>query len=279
MPRRLRVRPSAVVSVLGEVLRHPANRATRLRSVVRVLRFQARGRVLRKPTTVPYARSSKIVARVDDGASRRAAYAPFPDYPEMAVWTQQLGDVDLFVDVGASVGLYSLVAAEQGAELICLEPLPRAREQLVANLALNGRDATVIAKAVAAEPGRMHLDGVDAQRVHLTLDGDGGLEVEVDTLDSVIGDRHVAGLKIDVEGAERQVLEGAINALRHHRIDLVQLEWNDMAEVNFGESREPVASLLRDCGYELLRPNDDGDLAPVSDISAGPDMFARPAAS
>ena len=136
MPRRLRVRPSAVVSVLGGVLRHPANRGARLRSILRVLRFQARGRVLRKPTTVPYARSSKIVARVDDGASRRAAYAPFPDYPEMAVWTQQLGDGDLFVDVGASVGLYSLVATEQGAELICLEPLPRAREQLVANLAL-----------------------------------------------------------------------------------------------------------------------------------------------
>ncbi len=275
MQRRFRVSPKAVVAVLRSVANHPANAAQRARSLARVLRFQLRGRLLRRPTAVSYGEHSKVIARFDDGASRRAASSPLPDFAEMRTWQRHLGPGDLFVDVGASVGLYSIIAAEQGAELICLEPLPRAREQLVENLALNGYDAEVVPKAVADQPGTMNLGGVDAQRVHLSSDGD-GITVDVDTLDSVIGERRVSGLKIDVEGAERRVLLGAHRLLTDQRVDLIQLEWNDMAQVNFGEDREPVAALLEAAGYEITRPDENGDLTVVTDTGPGADVFARP---
>jgi hypothetical protein len=101
------------------------------------------------------------------------------------------------------------------------------------------------------------------------------------TLDSLIGDRHVAGLKLDVEGFELIVLEGASEALSEHRIALVQLEWNDTSMDALGIDRQPVAELLARYGYGLLAPNADGNLVPVS-TRTGDDLqnlFAAPTGS
>jgi hypothetical protein len=101
--------------------------------------------------------------------------------------------------------------------------------------------------------------------------------VPVETLDAVVGERSVAGLKVDVEGAERLVLEGARRALAEHRISLLQLEWNSASLSVLGEDRSPVAELLTSSGYRLYRANLDGTLSPVGDRPTyGADVFARP---
>ena len=105
------------------------------------------------------------------------------------------------------------------------------------------------------------------------MDVEGSLLVAVDTFDRLIGERVVAGVKIDVEGAERQVLVGASHALAEGRIGLLQIEWNHTARENFGESREPVAELLATHGYALFRPGPGGALRPSSE-EEGTDMFA-----
>lgn len=100
--------------------------------------------------------------------------------------------------------------------------------------------------------------------------------VAVETLDDVLGERTADGVKIDVEGAERFVLEGAERSLADHRIRLLQIEWNDMSERLLGEDRRPVAELLRRHGYRLRRPDRAGALQPVDDLGFGPDVFATP---
>jgi hypothetical protein len=86
-----------------------------------------------------------------------------------------------------------------------------------------------------------------------------------------------AVVKIDVEGAERLVLEGGARALSEKRIDLLQLEWNSCSLSMLGEDRTPVAELLRDHGYELVRPIPTMQtLVAQSDMGFGRDMFARP---
>ena len=59
------------------------------------------------------------------------------------------------------------------------------------------------------------------------LDPDGAAVTAVLTIDSVIGDRVVAGMKVDVEGFEIDVLRGCEQALSEHRLRLIQLEWNE----------------------------------------------------
>ncbi len=271
--------PSAAASrkILRTVWTHPANRGARLAALARATGFQARARVLGRPTVVPYGRRSRFVAQLDDGPSRRAAYARTPDHAEMSVWRARLGPRDLFVDVGASVGLYTIMAAELGCEVIAIEPLDRSREQLLTNLALNDYRAHVLDMALGAEAGVAAMAGPDASRAHLSAAGATGAEpVDVTTLDAVLGERRAHGVKIDVEGAERLVVDGASRALADRRIDLLQLEWNMQSERNFGETREPLAELLASTGYELCRPDRHGRLRPLDDIGPGADVFARP---
>jgi FkbM family methyltransferase len=196
----------------------------------------------------------------------------------MMVWRSWLRPGDLFVDVGAHAGVYTIWALDIGARVLAVEPEPEMVAQLRENLVLNHYDAEVVEAALSDGPGRMQLVGPDLQRRHLALEpsADPSLTVAVRTLDDVLGDRHARGVKIDVEGAERLVLEGASRALGDRRIDLLQLEWNDRSAALLDEDRAPVASLLRDHGYELVRPDDTARLLPPASIAYGKDMFARP---
>ncbi len=275
--RRLSVRPTAATQILRTVWNHPANRSGRLSAVVRTLKFQLRARATGRPTEVGLGDRSRVLAYHDGAGSKRAAYAPMPDWNEMQVWKSALASGDLFVDVGANVGLYSVLMAEFGCEVIAFEPIDATADQLEKNLALNGYEATVMRCALADEPGSMKMAGPDALRQHL-VDDDGSAEgttVPVKTLDDVVGERIVAGLKIDVEGAERMVLLGGSVALSEGRIRLLQLEWNDMAEKNFGEDRRATVELLTGFGYSLFRPDERGVLHPLSDAVLGSDIFAR----
>jgi hypothetical protein len=100
---------------------------------------------------------------------------------------------------------------------------------------------------------------------------------ELVTVDSLIGDRRVTGMKVDVEGFEIDVLRGAVRALADRRIGLIQLEWNEMSTVAVGADRHPVAELLAGYGYQLCRPDPSGCLEPVAEPGFGADVFARPA--
>lgn len=275
---------AATRKILGHVWSHPANRDGRLEATARMLRFQTRARFLHRPTAVPYGARSRFWARLDDAPSRRAAYAPLPDHAEMLVWQRHLRPGDLFIDIGASVGLYSIMAAELGCTVVAVEPLARSRSQLEANLRLNGYDAEIVGAALSAVAGEAAMVGPDASRAHLGTAGPAtaspqhgpGEVVAVRTLDDVLGPRTARGVKIDVEGAERLVLTGGAEGLRSRRFELIQLEWNGEVRRNFAETREPLAELLLDAGYELARPDAGGLLHPISDLTEGADVFARP---
>ncbi len=99
--------------------------------------------------------------------------------------------------------------------------------------------------------------------------------VRTTTLDEVIGDAKDVCVKLDTEGMERLVLEGAERALAEQRIRLMQLEWNYASMKVLGETRELLAKLLLDAGYVLMRPNGAGDLTrPVKSFEYGADVFA-----
>ncbi len=235
-----------------------------------------------KPVVVPIGDRSTIVAHLHRGGSWRAVLGNPPDAPEMRAWRRILRPGDHFVDVGAHVGLYTVWALDAGATVTAAEPNADAVAQLRANVTRNGYEAEVFEVAVGAEPGRLAMTGADLLRQHLVLDGSPGTDdgtgadgtVEVRTLDAILGDRAVRGLKIDVEGAERLVLEGGAHLLDDRRVDVLQLEWNDCSESLLAEDRAPVARLLTDRGFTLARPDDRGVLRADPKPGFGADVFA-----
>jgi FkbM family methyltransferase len=262
--------------VLGFVWTHPANRDRRLAAVCRAVDFQLRARLGRRPLITGIGERGRMWAELHLTASSKVRYANPPDWNEMQAWRRLLGPGDLFVDVGSNVGAYALWAGDHGATVVAVEPGSAAAERLRRNVALNDFPVTVLQCGLADRPGRMRLTSGKDTTNHLVRDGDQpGEEIAVDTLDNVLGDRCAAGVKIDVEGAERLVLEGARRALSERRIAVLQLEWNSMSRRLLSESRVPVAELLREYGYTFMRPDGRGRLHPLVPPAESPtDLFA-----
>jgi FkbM family methyltransferase len=255
---------------------HPANEHKRVRSLLRAVVFQLRARLLHQRTLAQLGRRSRLWADLHRTAASKVVYANPPDHPEMLTWRRVLQPGDLFIDVGANVGSYSVWAAEQGVEVIALEPAEDTFALLEENIALNGYAIRPIRAAAGSACGTSRFTAGRDSVNHMTPDG--AIEVNMVTIDSIVGDRIVAGMKIDVEGFEIEVLRGSEKALSEQRLKLIQLEWNATSISAIGADRQPVASLLSRHGYGLFRPDNIGRLVPLADISYGPDVFACPVA-
>ena len=117
----------------------------------------------------------------------------------MTAWRRVLRPGDMFVDVGANIGTYTVWAAELGAEVIALEPSADAFARLAENLALNGYQARIIRAAAGAQAGTARF--TVGQGTTNRMDPAGAAQTEVMTVDSLIGE--VAGVP-DPGGQQRR---------------------------------------------------------------------------
>lgn len=275
----LRVMAAVTVTkrIVTFIWTHPANEGQRVRALMRAASFQIRARLLHRRTLARLGERSRVWADLHRTAASKVVYANPPDHPEMLAWRRVLRRGDLFIDVGANIGSYTIWAAELGAEVIALEPAKDTFALLTENVALNGYPVKPIEAAAGSACGITRFTvGQDSVN---RLDPEGSVETMMVTIDSIIEDRTVAGMKIDVEGFEIEVLRGCERALSEQRIELIQLEWNANSTEAVGADRRPVADLLTEHGYSLYRPDRKGVLVPLIDISFGPDVFARPCRS
>ena len=264
------------VNVVRFVWNHPANQGRQVGAVIRAIRFQLSGRLLHRRALARLGDRSSLWVDLHRKGASKAVYGNPPDWPEMLVWQQFLHLGDLFIDVGANVGSYTIWAADLGADVIALEPAEDTFTLLQENIILNGYPVEAVRAAAGATCGTVQFtSGLDTVN-RVTPGGD--VEAAMVTIDSIIGKRAVAGMKIDVEGFEIEVLRGCERALSDQRIKLIQLEWNEMSREAIGTDRQSVADLLTQHGYALYRPDEHGILIPLADLGFGPDVFARPCA-
>jgi FkbM family methyltransferase len=203
---------------------------------------------------------------------------------ELAGRLLQPGDV--FVDGGANVGLFTLVAAERvgpTGKVIAFEPGRTVRLRLLENVVLNRfSQVEVIPFALSSAAGQASFRTFEiggSALNHLTpIDGEGGgLEtVALTTLDAVLipHDRdRVTLIKLDLEGAEHDALLGAAAILRERRPDLL-LEIEPPHLQRMGTSAGAVADLLLPQGYTFFRTHTDPSgvlfLSAATDISSPP---------
>lgn len=270
-------------------LEDPANATEKSKTRARILRFHLASALFHKPTAFPVGKRARILVDPKFPSTLKAVTSRTPDRANMLAWGTILSPGDVFIDVGANAGVYSIVAADMGARVVSVEPFPECRTALVASQALNDFKFDVVAAALAndaliQEKGRMMTFSDDqGPQNHLLLRDDSrGVQVRVMTLDEVIDDKVgptevVAGLKVDVEGAELLVLQGGERAISRGRIKWIQLEYNNLATANgFGRSRKSTREFLLDHKYRLLRPDEHGVLMESHvGTGGGRDVFAE----
>jgi FkbM family methyltransferase len=261
-------------SVVGFIWHHPANRGQRLPRLARAARFQIEARLFGRRALAKLGSRSRIWVELHRTAGSKALYANPPDYPEMLVWANVLKPGDLFVDIGANIGTYTIWAGDLGASVIAVEPGSDAFALLAENVSLNGYSVELIQSAAAGRSGTARFTSGPDCAVN-RIDPAGTVEVRLVTVDDLLGGRVARGVKIDVEGFEIDVLRGCVESLAAGRIHLLQIEWNRSSETGVGTDRAPIADLLASFGYRLYRPASDGRLVAAGRFpSYGPDVFA-----
>jgi FkbM family methyltransferase len=193
-----------------------------------------------------------------------------------AIIAALLGPGDTFFDVGANIGYHTLGAAATGARVYAFEPVPRLRNRLVDNLRLNGRERRVAASELALSHRNGSAELYVARRVddgsHSLIPGVPAESVECITVQTVRLDDHVhAGgappptvMKIDVEGAEALVLDGAVALLDGATPPAVIVETADRLADQIQETASSVLARLFQRGFHVFRiPEAAGRLEPV----------------
>jgi FkbM family methyltransferase len=180
----------------------------------------------------------------------------------------------IFVDAGANIGWHAVHAARQATveTVVAFEPDALNAWLLDQNLSLNNVDnVAVCAHALGARSGLAKLHRYKASNLgrHSLIAnyGLGAKLVPVCALDSALdnlglGDRRILVLKIDVEGYEPAVIEGAHRALE--RTDVVILEYSPNLSRAGGLSIDGMTDELYRHDFKPFSLGDDGSLTPIA---------------
>ena len=175
----------------------------------------------------------------------------------------------VFLDVGANIGYFSMLAAQQKAgKVLAIEPAPRTYEMLRRNVEHNMLGDIIEplgvalgckehkTKFVCSLGPKNHIE-YHIENVHRDLPT---IEVDVTTLDNLLQKRKqidkVDIIKVDIEGAEYAFLQGAVKTLKTFK-PIVMMEIEEHRLVKFDATADSIFNFMNDLGYKYLSVGED----------------------
>lgn len=272
----------------------PAWRAAPVRTGIRVLKSLLRRRVGRLSRVPVGYDGDRCLIYADLGTPLGLQLYRYGHHdPDVELVGRMLSPGDVFVDGGANVGLFTLVAAARvgrTGKVLAFEPGRIVRMRLLENALLNSFEQVVVMPfALSSHSGEASFRAFDlagAGLSHLAPAADEAGEVEtvaLTTLDAAITPadrRRLRLIKLDLEGAEHAALVGASSILREVQPDIL-LEVEPAHLARMGSTADDIATLLRQHGYAFYRMvrSDLGELslrsvAEIATVGLGPNVFA-----
>lgn len=202
------------------------------------------------------------------GAATHKCWLGAYEHKKAKTFAEHVSSADVVFDIGANVGFYTLLAARRvgpRGEVTAFEPLPRNIDFLRQHVELNNlENVTVVQAAVAESEGTSRFSTQEGFLEGHLVDK-GGMEVEMVSIDAFVNSRNARSpnvMKIDVEGAELQVLKGAYGVLASARPIIFLATHGD-------DVHRDCCSFLSDFGYSLT-PLDGETIAHAREVLAVP---------
>ena len=192
------------------------------------------------------------------------------EHEALSIWAREVRKAEIAIDIGAYLGIYSILAAKLGCpRVISIEPNLSNFVQLQKNLLLNNLGDSVESRrvAVGAESktvsmitpgGRPNSSGSQISNSPTGRELESWeIESEVDmvTLDSILVDETacISVIKIDAEGYELFILQGATRILMSHGPSI-------LIELLNEEKKSEADNFLKIFGYSQGRPIETSDV-------------------
>ncbi|MBX2935135.1 MAG: FkbM family methyltransferase [Ferruginibacter sp.] len=233
---------------------HPLSGKHRIKAYTRFISWQLQQFFYRREKIVPFIGTTKLsVSKGMTGATGNI-YTGLHEFTDMGFLLHFLRGNDLFFDIGANIGSYTILAAGHvGSRTIAFEPVSATFNSLVKNIELNKLKniATALNIGLGKNKSVLHftknLDTVNHVVYDLSKANTGStIEVPVESVDEMVLQNGVPNLvKIDVEGFETEVLAGMLQTLKQEKLKAIIIELNGSGK-RYGFDEDLLDAQLRD---------------------------------
>jgi FkbM family methyltransferase len=245
---------SKLSRTLSFIVHHPLNEGHKLAALIRFGEWQIRSRLVGRPIVHEWIDNSKFYVRAGETGLTQNIYTGLHEFQEMGFLLHFLRKDDLFIDVGANVGSYTILAcAVKEAFGYAFEPVPDTYRRLSDNLKLNQIEARVryLNIGVGDAPRIIQFTTDSDTTNHVVAPGEtvqNTLDVRVLALDEVLADESPTLIKIDVEGYEAAVIKGARQTLAKASLKAVIMELNDSGN-RYGWKDDSILETMTGYGF------------------------------
>lgn len=232
---------------------HPLTKHNPIKYISRFLVWQFMNKLIPYSVVFPFTTRAKLVIKKGMTGATGNLYYGLHEFNDMAFVLHALRPEDVFIDAGANVGSYTILAsAHIGATSYSFEPDPQTFERLLDNISIN-RIADKVQlnnQALGKEKGTLYFTkGLDTVNHVVNSNFTNTQKIMVGVLDDLIlpSDRVII-MKVDVEGFESEVLMGANNLLKNPNLKAIIMELNGSGG-RYGYDEENIHKLLLHQGY------------------------------
>jgi FkbM family methyltransferase len=203
--------------------------------------------------------------RFDPGVAEHGYLRGDAELPVQEALADHLGPGDVFYDVGANVGFFTVLAARlvgPNGLVVAFEPVPATADLTRRNSELNGfTNVRVLERAASDVNGSgelvlaRHIGGAALSTVPRPADATSAITVVLTTIDALLAESGIAAptvVKIDVEGAETAVLDGMTETMARHRPTII-CEIDDGDEQEYESKRRGCVEHLEAAGYRVTQ--------------------------
>jgi FkbM family methyltransferase len=224
-----------LTSILKRINDHPLAGKHKIRSYGKFVLWQVSNFIDSRERKVVFTEKTFLLAKKSMKGATGNIYLGLHEFSDMGFLLHFLRKEDMFFDVGANIGSYTVLASgHAGACTIAFEPIPSTFKILQKNIKLNKIDTLVKALNVGAgsEAGNLVFTGLYDSENHVvskseSVSEENSFELPVVTIDEIAYANQVPVLiKIDVEGFETEVLKGMKSILKDDDLKAVIIELN-----------------------------------------------------
>lgn len=251
-------RASELINCLRFILNHPLTRSSKMTALGRYFSWQVGTRLIKQDVIVPYVDGTLLRARPGMTGATGNIYVGLHEFEDMAFLLHLLRKDDLFLDVGANVGSYTILAGGAvGARCMSFEPIKRTFGFLEDNINLNRLSARVevLNIGIGKEKGSLRFTAELDTVNHVVSDAENGantVEVPVRSLNELLKAKAPSLLKIDVEGFETNVIAGADEVLSCNSLMAVIMELNGSGNM-YGFSESALHEKMLSFGFNTFK--------------------------
>lgn len=240
---------------LRGVAMHPANRRAPASAILRFCATQVAVRRIPGDVCVPFVGDTSLLVPLQMRGSTHLIDPVLCEFEEMAFTMHFLRGSDLFVDVGANIGAFTVLASGVSqARTIAFEPHNKTFLYLKRNVALNflQERCRTVQCALGRGTGELRLTSGLGMENYVATGKEDSISVPCRRIDDELKREAPALIKVDVEGFEADVIAGGQSTLQAETLQAMIVERTGIGN-RYGFDEDVLHAQIRELGFAPFR--------------------------